>query len=89
MANKISGLTVEIGGDTTKLGKAIKDVEAQSRALSKELGDVNKLLKLDLGNTDLLAQKQKSRCRHNSSGARHPKNRSAPCSVRSSPPRTR
>jgi phage-related minor tail protein len=55
----IKGLTVEIGGDTTKLGKAIKDVEAKSRSLSKELGDINKLLKMDPGNTDLLAQKQK------------------------------
>ena len=60
MASKtIKGLTVEIGGDTTKLGKAIKDVEAKSRSLSKELGDINKLLKLDPGNTELLAQKQK------------------------------
>jgi len=58
-SNTIKGLTVEIGGDTTKLGKAIKDVEAQSRSLSKELGDINKLLKLDPGNTELLAQKQK------------------------------
>ena len=55
----IKGLTVEIGGDTTELGKAIKDVEAKSRSLSKELGDINKLLKLDPGNTELLAQKQK------------------------------
>lgn len=60
MASKtIKGLTVEIGGDTTKLGKALKDVEARSSALSKELGDVNKLLKMDPGNADLLAQKQK------------------------------
>lgn len=59
MASKtIKGLTVEIGGDTTKLGKALKDVESKSRSLSKELGDINKLLKLDPGNTDLLAQKQ-------------------------------
>lgn len=57
-SNTIKGLTVEIGGDTTKLGKALKDVEAKSRALSKELGDINKLLKLDPGNTELLAQKQ-------------------------------
>lgn len=55
----IKGLTVEIGGDTTKLGKALKDVEAKSRSLSKELGDINKLLKMDPGNTDLLAQKQR------------------------------
>lgn len=60
MASKtIKGLTVEIGGDTTKLSKALKDVEAKSRSLSKELGDINKLLKLDPGNADLLAQKQK------------------------------
>ena len=54
----IKGLTVEIGGDTTKLGKALQDVEKKSRNLSKELGDVNKLLKLDPGNADLVAQKQ-------------------------------
>ena len=59
MASKtIKGLTVEIGGDTTKLGKALKDVEAKSRNLSKELGDVNKLLKMDPGNADMIAQKQ-------------------------------
>lgn len=58
-SNTIKGLTVEIGGDTTKLSKALKAVEARSRSLSKELGDINKLLKLDPGNSDLLAQKQK------------------------------
>jgi len=60
MANKaIKGLTVEIGGDTTKLGKALEDVEKKSRSLSGELGQINKMLKMDPGNTDLLAQKQK------------------------------
>lgn len=60
MANKtIKGLTVEIGGDTTKLGKALEKVEKQSRDLSGELGQINKLLKFDPGNSDLLAQKQK------------------------------
>ena len=60
MANKvIKGLTVEIGGDTTKLGKALEDVEKKSRSLSSELGQVNRMLKMDPGNTDLLAQKQK------------------------------
>lgn len=56
--NRIKGLTVEIGGDTTKLGEALKNVEAKSRSLSSELGSINKLLKLDPTNTDLLAQKQ-------------------------------
>ena len=60
MASKtIKGLTVEIGGDTTKLGKALEDVEKKSRDLSSELGEINKLLKMDPGNIDLLAQKQK------------------------------
>ena len=60
MANKtIKGLTVEIGGDTTKLGKALDGIEKQSRDLSSELGQINKLLKLDPTNTELLAQKQK------------------------------
>ena len=59
MANIIKGLTVEIGGDTTKLGKALEDVNKRSRDLSSELGQINKLLKLDPGNADLLAQKQK------------------------------
>lgn len=59
MASKvIKGLTVEIGGDTTKLGKALDKVETKTRDLSKELGEVNKLLRIDPGNTDLLAQKQ-------------------------------
>lgn len=55
----IKGLTVEIGGDTTELGKALENVNKKSKSLSGELGQINKLLKLDPGNTDLLAQKQK------------------------------
>ena len=58
-SNNIKGLTVEIGGDTTKLGKALENVNKKSRDLSSELGQINKLLKLDPGNADLLAQKQK------------------------------
>lgn len=58
-SNSIKGLTVEIGGDTTKLGKALQDVEKKSRGLSTELGQINRLLKMDPGNADLLAQKQK------------------------------
>jgi phage-related minor tail protein len=58
MAGNIKGLTVEIGGDTTKLGKALESVNKQSRNLSSELGQINRLLKFDPGNADLLAQKQ-------------------------------
>ena len=58
MANMIRGLTVVLEGDTTKLGKALEDVNKKSRDLSSELGQINKLLRLDPGNADLLAQKQ-------------------------------
>lgn len=58
-ANVIRGLTVEIGGDTTKLGKALEDVNKKSQSLTSELGEINRLLKMDPGNADLLAQKQK------------------------------
>lgn len=56
--NKIAGLTVEIGGDTTELGKALENVNQKSKDLSSELGQVNRLLRMDPGNADLLAQKQ-------------------------------
>lgn len=56
--NNIKGLTVEIGGDTTELGKALENVNTKSKDLSSELGQVNRLLKFDPGNADLLAQKQ-------------------------------
>lgn len=60
MASKtIKGLTVEIGGDTTKLGKALDNVKKNSKNLSGELSEVNKLLKFDPENTELLTQKQK------------------------------
>lgn len=60
MASKaIRGITVEIGGDTTKLGKAIADSEKKSRSLQTELREIEKLLKFDPTNTELLAQKQK------------------------------
>ena len=58
MAKNIKGLTVEIGGDTTQLGKALENVNKKSKDLSSELGQVNRLLKMDPGNADLIAQKQ-------------------------------
>ena len=54
MANRIMGITVEIGGDTTKLQTAIKSVNGQIKSTQQQLKDVDKLLKLDLGNTELL-----------------------------------
>ena len=58
MANRIMGITVEIGGDTTKLPTALKGVNGQIKS-TQQLKDIDKLLKLDPGNTELLAQKQK------------------------------
>lgn len=55
---KIKGLTVQIGGDTSKLGEALQSLAQKSKATSKELADINRALKLDPTNTDLLAQKQ-------------------------------
>ncbi len=55
----IKGLTVKIGGDTTQLGKALEDVTKKSVNLSSELGDINRLLKYDPKNAELLTQKQK------------------------------
>lgn len=59
MASRIQGITVEIGGDTTKLSTALSKVNKEIRDTQSQLKDVNKLLKLDPGNTDLMAQKQK------------------------------
>lgn len=57
-SNKIKGLTIEIGADTTQLGKALEGVNKKSQDLSRELGSINRLLRFDPGNADLLAQKQ-------------------------------
>ena len=60
MARKnIQGITIEIGGDTTKLQDALKGVESKLKDTQAALKDVNKLLKLDPGNVELLTQKQK------------------------------
>lgn len=59
VANRIKGITVEIGGDTTKLQTALKGVNSSIRDTQSQLRDVEKLLKLDPGNTELLAQKHR------------------------------
>jgi len=59
MAKKIKGITIEIGGETRALDKALEDVNKKTRDLQSELRSVERLLKLDPKNTELLAQKQK------------------------------
>lgn len=59
MASRIAGITVEIGGDTTKLSKALESVNKTIKTTQSELKDVNKLLKLDPSNTETVTQKQR------------------------------
>ncbi|EOV9525572.1 DUF2207 domain-containing protein [Bacillus cytotoxicus] len=58
MARKIKGITIEIGGETTGLQNALKDVNKQSDNLANELKEVERLLKFNPGNVEALAQKQ-------------------------------
>lgn len=59
MAETIRGINVVIGAETTGLSKALSDVNKKSRDIQSELRQVDRLLKLDPTNTELLAQKQK------------------------------
>ena len=58
MADRIKGITIEIGGDTTKLSTALKGVNKEIKSTQDQLKDVDRLLKLDPKNTELLRQKQ-------------------------------
>lgn len=60
MAGRIKGITIQIDGDATPLQKALSGVDKSLRQTQNNLRDVNKLLKLDPGNTALLTQKQKA-----------------------------
>lgn len=57
--NRIKGITIEIGGDTTKLDKALSGTDKQLKQTQTSLKDVERLLKMDPGNAELLAQKQR------------------------------
>lgn len=59
MAGTIKGITIEIDGNTTGLTKALEGVNKSLYSVNSELKQVNQLLKLDPGNADLIAQKQK------------------------------
>ncbi len=58
MAATIKGITIEIGANTTGLGKALEEVNKKARSLQSELKQVDSLLKLNPGNAELVAQKQ-------------------------------
>lgn len=59
MADRVKGITIQIGGDTTGLSKALSGVNKEIKSTQSQLKDVERLLKIDPGNTELLAQKQK------------------------------
>lgn len=58
-SNRVKGITIEIGGDTTKLDKALTGVDHNLYTIQKDLQAVERRLKLDPTNTELLAQKQR------------------------------
>lgn len=59
-SSRIKGITIEIDGNTTKLQKSLSAVDKSLKTTENNLKDINKLLKLDPGNTELLTQKHKN-----------------------------
>lgn len=59
MADRIKGITVVIGGDTTGLNKALAGTNKEIKSTQSQLKDVERLLKLDPTNTKLLEQRQR------------------------------
>lgn len=59
MATKVRGITIELGADTSGLSKALSGVNKEIGSTQKQLKDVERLLKLDPKNTELLEQKQR------------------------------
>lgn len=60
MAGRIKGITIEFGGETVKLENAFKTINQSSKNVQNNLKDINKLLKFDPKNSDLLKQKQEA-----------------------------
>ena len=58
LGKKVKGITIEFNGDTTKLGKAINDVEKKTKSVDDELKAVNRALKFNPSSVELWSQKQ-------------------------------
>lgn len=58
VGGKVKGITIEFNGDTTKLGNALKQIESQSKSVDRSLAQVNRALRFNPKNTELVAQKQ-------------------------------
>lgn len=57
-SNRIKGITIELGGDTTKLVSALANVDKAISSTQTNIRDLDKALKLDPGNVALLKDKQ-------------------------------
>lgn len=60
MAESYKGLTIKFGADYTELSKALTDIGKQTSAAQRELKAVQSALKLNPGNTQLLAKQQEA-----------------------------
>ncbi|MBQ8933931.1 MAG: phage tail tape measure protein [Lachnospiraceae bacterium] len=58
IGNRVKGITIEFNGDTTKLNRALGDVNKKTKSVDQSLKEINRALKFNPGNTELLAQKQ-------------------------------
>lgn len=59
-ARKIKGITIELGADTSQFQKAMSNLDRTLKDTQSKLKDIDKLLKLNPGNTELLKQKQEA-----------------------------
>lgn len=57
MAGQIKGITIQFNGDTTKLDKAMREIKEESKSIDQQLREVNRSLKFNPGNAELLKQK--------------------------------
>ena len=57
MAGNVKGICIEFRGDTTKLDKALREIKNESKSIDQQLKEVNRSLKFNPGNTELLRQK--------------------------------
>lgn len=58
VGGKVKGITIEFNGDTTKLGNALKQIDSKSKSVDRSLQQVNRALRFNPKNTELVAQKQ-------------------------------
>ena len=58
MSKKVKGMSIILGADASPAAAALGDIEKAGRSTAKELGEVQRQLKFEPGNTELLAQKQ-------------------------------